>query len=164
MDFFCYKNCNFKQTNDQITPCQIATIVLKANSSENLAVELKFNDVIGLTTQGEWFNISAESWFNAGIMENKPTQYDLHQNYPNPFNSSTKIKYELPEPGNVELKVYNALGNEIAVLVNENKDAGEYKCVWDGKNASGEQVSSGIYFYEIIASGFRDIKKCIFMK
>ena len=153
-----------KQVKNKQIPNHIATIVLKSNLPENSAIELKFDEVIGLTTDGKWFAISAESWFNAGIVANTPTQYVLHQNYPNPFNSSTIIKYELPEPGKVEIKIYNALGNEIAILVNENKDAGEFKCVWDGKNASGEQVSSGIYFYEIIASGFRDIKKCIFMK
>ncbi len=79
----------------------------------------------------------------------KPTEYALSQNYPNPFNPSTVIKYQLPKDNFVSLKVYNAIGQEVANLVNEVKPTGVYEVNFDASN-----LSSGIYYYILrIGSG-----------
>ena len=75
-----------------------------------------------------------------------PSSYVLAQNYPNPFNPSTTIRYELPVRALVTLKVYNLLGQEVATLVNEEKDAGSYQVEFDGTG-----FSTGVYFYRMRA-------------
>ncbi|MFI5405685.1 MAG: T9SS type A sorting domain-containing protein [Nitrososphaerales archaeon] len=90
---------------------------------------------------------------------NIPTVYDLEQNYPNPFNPSTTIKYEIPIPSHVSLKVYDILGNEVATLVNEEKRAGEYEVIF---NAA--ELTSGIYFYQLQTGEFNSTRKLIFLK
>jgi hypothetical protein len=89
----------------------------------------------------------------------QPENFMLYQNYPNPFNPTTDISFSLPKDGYVLLKVYDALGQEVQSLVNEQKKAGNYKETWD---ASG--FSSGIYFYSITAGDFRSIRKMVLIK
>jgi hypothetical protein len=81
------------------------------------------------------------------------------QNYPNPFNPSTTIKYNIAKSSYVTLKVYNILGSEVASLVNRNLKAGEYQLQFNAGN-----LSSGVYFYKIIAGSFTDIKKMLLVK
>ena len=85
--------------------------------------------------------------------------YKLYQNYPNPFNPITKILYQIPERGFVTLKVYDVLGNEIITLFNEEKPAGNYEFNFDGT-----QLTSGIYFYQLVAKNFLETKKMILLK
>jgi len=91
--------------------------------------------------------------------EKLPSSYALDQNYPNPFNPTTKISYQLPQSGYVNLKVFNTLGKEVASLVNEEKSAGNYEVDF---NAQG--LSSGIYFYTIQSGSFQETKKMILLK
>jgi hypothetical protein len=88
-----------------------------------------------------------------------PDQFFLAQNYPNPFNPATKIKFAIPQISEVTLKVFDLLGKEVVVLVNEEKAAGEYEVEF-----SSGQLSSGIYFYQIRAGNFVQMKKMILMK
>ncbi|MCI0717290.1 MAG: T9SS type A sorting domain-containing protein [Chlorobi bacterium] len=89
-----------------------------------------------------------------------PTEFTLLQNYPNPFNPATEIKYELPKNSFVTIKIYNALGEEIENVVNnEWKSTGRYSVLFDGTN-----FASGIYFYTIEAGNFKDTKKMILIK
>lgn len=91
-------------------------------------------------------------------------EYTLRQNTPNPFNPNTAITYSIKEPGNVSLKIYNLLGQEIKTVVNEQKQAGEYQAKWDGKDTLGRQVSSGVYLYVLQANDFSATKKMLFVK
>jgi hypothetical protein len=93
-----------------------------------------------------------------------PDRYALIQNYPNPFNPETIIRYQLPKASYVSLKVYNILGQLVAVLVNEDQMAGYKKIVWNGRDRSNNQVGSGMYFYVLQADDFRDVKKMLLMK
>jgi photosystem II stability/assembly factor-like uncharacterized protein len=77
--------------------------------------------------------------------------FELHQNYPNPFNPTTKISYNLPGSGQVHLKIYNVMGQEVRTLVNESQIAGNYTAVWDGRDNHGNMVSSGVYIYRLSA-------------
>jgi photosystem II stability/assembly factor-like uncharacterized protein len=96
-----------------------------------------------------------------------PGNYNLSQNYPNPFNPSTKINYQLPAAGNVTIKVYDVLGNEVATLVNEYKPAGSYEVMFStigGPASSIKHPASGIYFYRLQAGSFVETKKMILLK
>lgn len=92
-----------------------------------------------------------------------PDEYQLFQNYPNPFNPSTVISYQLPLSGNVSLKVYDILGQEITTLVDEYKNAGRYEIEFHP--VSGIQhPASGIYFYQLRAGSFIETKKMILLR
>jgi hypothetical protein len=90
---------------------------------------------------------------------NLPVTYSLSQNYPNPFNPSTTIKYELPHSAMVRLSVFDMLGREASVLVNERKDAGVYEVKFE---AAG--LSSGVYFYRLQAGDLVQSKKLVIVK
>ncbi|MGB5893636.1 MAG: T9SS type A sorting domain-containing protein, partial [Ignavibacteriaceae bacterium] len=93
-----------------------------------------------------------------------PDQNELFQNYPNPFNSNTIIFYQVKDATPVNLEVYDILGNKIRSLVNENKLAGYYSESWDGKDNSGHQVPSGIYFYTLKTKNYNRTKKLVLLK
>lgn len=88
-----------------------------------------------------------------------PLHFSIEQNYPNPFNPATTINYSVPKTSVVTLKVYDILGKEIAVLVNEEKAPGNYKIQFDGN-----VLSSGVYFYRLQSDRFSQTKKLILMK
>lgn len=90
---------------------------------------------------------------------NTPKSFELQQNYPNPFNPSTTIRFVLSEAGSVKLAVYDMLGRENTVLINQHLEAGSYSFSFSGSN-----LSSGIYFYELKAGSYRDIKKMTLVK
>jgi len=93
-----------------------------------------------------------------------PKEFELSQNYPNPFNPTTVIEYALPKSCDVRIKIYNILGQEVRNLVNERQEAG-YKIIgWDGKDDRGKEISSGIYFYRIVAGNFVKSKKMVLLK
>ena len=101
----------------------------------------------------------------SGIEENIiPQKNKLYQNYPNPFNPSTAIHYELPEGSIVSLKIYNLLGVEIRVLVNEFQAAGIKTINWDGKDKNGNSVDSGVYLYTFKSNNFSQTKKMVVIK
>ncbi|MFA5886749.1 MAG: T9SS type A sorting domain-containing protein [Patescibacteria group bacterium] len=91
--------------------------------------------------------------------ENLPISFNLSQNYPNPFNPSTTISYSVPENSFVTLKVYDILGKEVAILVNEEKTVGNYQVNFDGS-----QLASGAYLCRLTANNFIQTKKMVLMK
>lgn len=90
---------------------------------------------------------------------NYPGNFILQQNYPNPFNPSTSINFQIPAGGLVTLKIYNSLGEEAAILVNEFKEAGKHSISF-----SADDLSAGVYFYQLKASGYSSLKKMILIK
>jgi hypothetical protein len=83
----------------------------------------------------------------------------MSQNYPNPFNPSTSIRFSIPESGNVRLVVYNAVGQEVAVLVDAQKSAGSYEVSFDAT-----KLPSGIYLYTIQSGNFTQTRKMMLLK
>ena len=81
--------------------------------------------------------------------EKFPSTFSLFQNYPNPFNPSTRISWQSPVGSWQTLKIYDVLGNEVATLVNEYKPAGEYEVEFSGQSDEGQNLSSGVYFYQL---------------
>ena len=86
------------------------------------------------------------------------------QNYPNPFNPVTTIRYDLPKPELVTLKVYDLLGQEVRTLVNERQNAGENSVFWDGQNQLGNVVGSGIYIYQFKSGGYVQGRKMLLIR
>lgn len=109
--------------------------------------------------------VNAGFWYTysqiTGIEESEllPTEYRLYQNYPNPFNPVTRIRYELPEESSVTMRIYNSLGEEVAMLVNKVLQAGRYELDW---NAAG--YASGFYICRIEAGTYISVKKLILLK
>jgi hypothetical protein len=93
-----------------------------------------------------------------------PGKFALGQNYPNPFNPSTEIRYELAQSVEVELRIFNLLGQEIRTLFSSRQLAGFHSRQWDGKNDSGEAVASGLYLYELRAGDFVATRKMLLLR
>ncbi len=111
-----------------------------------------FNGKILKTTNGGALSINQ-------ISSEVPSGYALSQNYPNPFNPATNIKLQIPNSGFVRLAVFDVTGREVAELVNETLNAGEYKVDF---NASG--FTSGVYFYKLTSAGFTETKRMVLVK
>ena len=88
-------------------------------------------------------------------------KFNLFQNYPNPFNPSTVIKYSVGQNSQVSIKVYNILGREVAVLLNEQKNPGEYELTF---NSAKYNLASGVYFYKLSGGGYTSVKKMLLIK
>lgn len=99
------------------------------------------------------------SMVDAVMEETFPKEYKLFVNYPNPFNSTTTIRYQIPKLSYVRLQIYDVLGREIRTLVDEEKRLGSYEVKLDGSD-----LTSGVYFYKIIAGEFVSSKKFVLMK
>jgi hypothetical protein len=95
---------------------------------------------------------------------NLPVSYYLERNYPNPFSRSTSIAFGLPVASRVEISVYNVAGQRIAALAEGEYPAGHHVVAWDGRNSQGESVSSGIYFYQLRANGFDQVRRMFILK
>ena len=90
--------------------------------------------------------------------------FKLLQNFPNPFNPETNISFQLPNPSEVTMKIYDILGREIKTIINANLDVGSHSVKWDGTNNVGLNVGSGVYIYIIKANNFIDRKKMILLR
>lgn len=93
-----------------------------------------------------------------------PSHFELMQNYPNPFNPSTQISFILPAEKFVTVKVYDIFGSEVIILLEENLNGGKHTVTWNGKSSEGISVSSGIYFYKIVAGEFTKTMKMVLSK
>ncbi len=96
---------------------------------------------------------------DVGENQSNPTEYKLYDNYPNPFNPSTTLKYSLSETSFTSIKIYDAIGNEVAVVVNEMKTSGTHQATF-----IADGLSSGVYYYTLQSGSFNETKKMILMK
>lgn len=132
--------------------------------SQNIVYALHISDTLlyaGLYQNGVWVRTLGEITTDiSGNPDNSaPDSYSILQNFPNPFNPETNIEYRIPDAEFVSLKVYDVLGNEAAVLVNEEKPGGTYTIKFDGSS-----LSSGVYFYRLKAGSFISTKKMILLR
>ena len=93
-----------------------------------------------------------------------PSEYALSQNYPNPFNLSTNIKFALPIAGQVDLEIFNILGQRIRTLISDNMPAGFHQAVWDGCDETGKPVASGVYFTRLRSGEYLGYRKMMLLK
>jgi hypothetical protein len=144
------------------------------NNSEDVGIQYVFNEMYALTASelGDNFAIkfttngptvvSVEDEINSENI--LPDAYVLEQNYPNPFNPETRIRYAIPEPGLVTLRIYRIDGQLVRTLQDANQSPGRYEKVWDGNNEFGNKVSSGVYFYRMQSNNFSQVRKMILLK
>lgn len=93
-----------------------------------------------------------------------PLTFTVDQNYPNPFNPSTTIKYELPTRSKVQIDIYNALGQHVARLTDSEKPAGAHTAYWQGRDANGNSVGSGVYLYRVKVNESAVTRKMMLLK
>ena len=108
-------------------------------------------------------SITINSTVSTGLKE-LPSPQNYLKCYPNPFNSSTTIEYSVKQHSPVELSIYNINGQKIKTLVHETKNQGKYSISWLGDSDKSNQVSAGVYFYEIISENFSSRKQMVFLK
>ncbi|MDO8550250.1 MAG: FlgD immunoglobulin-like domain containing protein, partial [Ignavibacteria bacterium] len=123
-----------------------------------------YKNITGLTYI--WDGVTSVEEDNTSVI---PTEFSLHQNYPNPFNPSTTIEFSLPVASKVKLTVYNILGEVVNVLIDNTLAAGLHSVNWNSTNKAGNKMVSGVYFFELKASGndgseFSNLKKMILLK
>ncbi|HEU4437468.1 MAG TPA: T9SS type A sorting domain-containing protein, partial [candidate division Zixibacteria bacterium] len=95
---------------------------------------------------------------------NRPLRFGLNQNYPNPFNPQTAIAFSLPKSSEVKLEVFDLLGRSVVTLKDGSMSAGTHTIIWDGRDRTGQTVSSGVYLYRFKAGDFVETKKMLFLK
>lgn len=141
---------------------KVAFAVVGGMSSD----ELKDNT---LSAKLKYYELS--TYVNEEKEKNLPKKFVLSQNYPNPFNPSTAIPFTVHgkrktvnSPIRTTLTIYNILGQRVRTLVDEDKLPGEYKVIWDGKDNWGKEVSSGIYFYQLKADEYSEVKKMVLIR
>ncbi len=125
------------------------------NTTENYAEVSGLDDFSFWTLAGINTSLPVEETVETEI----PQQFALLQNYPNPFNPATTIVYDVPVQSRIVIKVFDIIGNETAVLIDEVKNAGRYHITFDGS-----RLPSGIYFYRIISDKFNSVKSMILLK
>lgn len=114
----------------------------------------------------DWFDVDTAP---QPVLTTIPENFELLQNYPNPFNPGTRIDFRLPRQAEVEIKIYNVLGQEISTLVNRKFSVGLHTITWDGRNSADLPVSSGIYIYRLSAKSggqllFTDSRRMVLLK
>ena len=155
------------------------------SSEKDTVTSLTYYDVSGLADRTRyWWRVRAHNSCGWGIWNNGtwdfttddpssvediysrelPKCFVLSQNYPNPFNPETQIEFDLPHASAVSIDVYNIVGRHIRRLANEWLSAGRKAVTWDGCDDRGQRVSSGVYFYRIVADDFTDSKKMVLLK
>lgn len=106
---------------------------------------------------GEFFSVTI-------TVQTPPGELRLFQNHPNPFNPSTTISFYLPKPEHTVLTIYNVHGQQVLKLVDETRSFGLHEIVWDGRDDRGNQTSSGVYFYRLMAGKKSSTKKLMILK
>ncbi len=141
-------------------------------SSTNYGAGISCGQVVSGTSQSTNYRVTFGFWqlgVTATGVEEVPTpelpaSFSLMQNYPNPFNPTTVIEFTVPQRCKVELVIYNLLGEKVTTLVSQDMPTGKYRVSWDGKNESGKEVASGVYFYKLKAGDFTATKKMVLLK
>ena len=123
-----------------------------------ITIGITVNDLL-ITSASTTFRMAVLSASGIDDQQIQPKEYRMMQNYPNPFNPSTIIEYQVPTFSRVNLKVYDVLGREVALLVNEAKNAGQYSVKWDAPG-----MPSGIYFCRITTENFSQVKRMLLIK
>jgi nitrous oxidase accessory protein len=137
----------------------IATIrfkVLKAGDYNIGFIDVKLRDAANAELTPQYGTLTFASVL--------PTTYDISQNYPNPFNPTTVIAYQLPEQVQVDIAIYNALGQKVATVVSKLQEAGYYKVEWNGRNDYQQVMPTGVYFFKMVAGDYKTIKKMMMLK
>jgi hypothetical protein len=121
-------------------------------------ISIPVKDVQKLTFSGRLSGLGSER------METIVRTFTLLQNFPNPFNPSTTIEYELPRPGEVQIRIFNVNGQLVRAFAPAYVSSGMHATSWDGRNASGDVVATGMYVYQVTFEHAMLTRKMLFMK
>jgi hypothetical protein len=138
--------------------------------NDRLAYNIAHNINEGLPVEEGWIDPETPIIDYMGALDAEdddpalPGKFELGQNYPNPFNPITRITYSLAAHGDVQIVVYNMLGQPVRFLVDADQPAGEYEIVWDATDDNGKSVASGIYYYRIVAGEYIATRKMMLLK
>lgn len=155
---FAISDKNGKFDVEGVTPGGYTVVTDKMGYSNNQSFDVTV-DYLNNVSSTLSFTLTPEGVTTVGNNPVEIKDFKLYQNYPNPFNPSTVIKYSVAERTNVKLSVYNILGSEVAILVNETKGAGEYEVTLEAS-----KLSSGVYLYKIEAGNYKATKKLILLR
>ena len=157
--------------HNAVFPVPALSRTLYNYEGDNLIEDIDQNWMDVLVAAFSWVNYARATYeYEAGgtavLISDAPapTGYELNQNYPNPFNPSTSIRYSLRRAAWVEITVFNMLGQEVRTLENGFQAPGVYETVWDGTDAGGRAVASGVYFYRVQTGDFTETRKMILLK
>ncbi len=160
-------NLNFTVNNPETKAIDLTPITIPEPNHSPMFIYTEDNeiksmkpDMVNFSTPLDNAN-GSEGEASATVL---PKEFALRQNAPNPFNPSTSISYDLPKACNVQLDIYNVLGQQVKTLVSGYQEAGSQSIIWDGTNHVGSSVASGIYFYRITAGDFSATKKMMMLK
>ncbi|MCB0282436.1 MAG: T9SS type A sorting domain-containing protein [Calditrichaeota bacterium] len=173
-------------TMEVLNPLADSQLILKYNNSEGAAVYKARNSggehsssmliymgfpyelIVSQEKRNQFIDIISKMDPTAlENLDNTPTapeKFVLEQNYPNPFNPTTTIRFAMAKSGFVNLKIYDRAGRLVRILFNGSRSAGSHQLVWDGKNDSGQEVSSGVYFLRMKGSDFSFMKKMMLLR
>jgi hypothetical protein len=152
---------------------RITTAIIPSAGNSSSMNEYAYSDPTVKAGTIYWYKIEeisldGKSEFHGPIsvlgVDPLPKTFAITQNYPNPFNPVTAFGYDLPEASDVSIRVYTLLGKEVKTLVNLRKNAGRYQLTWDGTDAQGRKVASGVYFLAMKAGNFTSVRKMTFLR
>ena len=146
----------------------IRTYIVTDTSNTTPRIDTLFTQNRQLTIQLGYEPYFLEPKLDSEITEEKQPKlipgFRLEQNFPNPFNAGTKISFRLPRPLHIILKIYNAFGQEITTLINDDYEPGLFSVLWTGSDKNGDSVPSGVYICTIQAGNYSDLKKIILLR
>jgi len=146
--------------------------VLVYNIEKGYKVAAGQGEILSISTTGsgkvELKSVEAASFMGGALESNitakvLPTQFALKQNFPNPFNPSTSLAIDFPTASNYKLTIYNIAGQTVRSF-SGSTEAGTLTLTWDGRDARGTSVATGVYFYSVEAGAFKDVKKMVLLK
>jgi hypothetical protein len=143
------------------------------STSENLLTETGIINNSNFTFQIPDFKIDLALYLNiseepTSVSQknfiNEPNRFQISQNYPNPFNNATTISYSVTAREKIRVRVFNIMGQEVERIVDEVKDAGHYKIIWNCSNSKKNEISSGIFFIKLEAGNYHQVIKTVLIK
>ncbi len=155
-----------ESVSSPISMGQIGYIKIKFKPT---AINTTYNGTLTISNSDSTITVDMKGFSNnsVGIKQNTneiPKETKLYQNYPNPFNPETNIKFQIKNNGNVSLKIYDLLGKEVEILVNEKLNAGVYEIPFSILQFSKNFIASGIYYYKLETNDFVQTKKLVILK
>ncbi|NQT24346.1 T9SS type A sorting domain-containing protein [candidate division KSB1 bacterium] len=147
---------------------KITSDIIASQGNGSSLIEYAYTDNHVTPNTMYWYKVEEISTSGASIFYGPisvqgvsafPTTYAMSQNYPNPFNPETSFSIDVPQDGQVTIRVYSLLGQEVKTLLNESLDAGRFDMSWNGNNDNGFSMPSGMYFLKMNAGSFQQVRK-----
>ena len=147
-------------TSTQINP----THIYQNKGNYDVCLTISNGNECDKMVKRQYIHVTATTTINDLQNNSLPVQFSLLQNFPNPFNPETQISYNLPKSCHVKLEIFNQVGQQIIILIDQNQSKGFHKIKWNGLCQNSTAVVSGIYFYKITAGDFTSLRKMVLLR